>query len=118
MLGKERLFDYDARKSRGSTFAAHKIIPTLPSKRLRNVPADISALIYTRRIGYSHLALTYYYLPLGTEKSSYFSCRNLNREVARITNNIFDAERGGLESLNRMELTTVGRKLILQGVSK
>jgi len=33
-----------------------------------------------------------------------------------ITNNIFDAERGGLESLNRMELTTVGRELILQGV--
>jgi hypothetical protein len=33
-----------------------------------------------------------------------------------IANDIFDPERGGLESLNRMELTTVGRQLVLQGV--
>jgi hypothetical protein len=32
-----------------------------------------------------------------------------------IANDIFDPERGGLESLNRMELTTVGREMILQG---
>jgi len=72
MLDREHSFDYNACKSRGSTFAAQEIIQTLPPKRLRNVPADISALIYTRRIGSSHLALTYYYMPLGTEKSSFF----------------------------------------------
>jgi hypothetical protein len=30
-----------------------------------------------------------------------------------ITHDIFDQERGGLESLNRMELTTVERKVII-----
>lgn len=30
-----------------------------------------------------------------------------------ITNDIFDQERGGLESLNRMELATVERTVIL-----
>jgi len=30
-----------------------------------------------------------------------------------IDNDVFDQERGGLDSLNRMELTTVERKLIV-----
>jgi len=30
-----------------------------------------------------------------------------------IDNDVFDQERGGLESLNRMELTTIERKLVV-----
>jgi len=30
-----------------------------------------------------------------------------------IDNDVFDQERGGLDSLNRMELTTIERKLIV-----
>ena len=58
---------------------------------------------------------------LGSRRSMRINSPNINLPIEdiqeaigqMITHDIFDQERGSLESLNRMELTTVERKVIM-----